>query len=157
MQSHTYPVCGVKFKYQAFVCYIVMMKHLGNNNYPPVIYDLKVPFDDFRTLQTFTQTINTWHIKVCYTVRQERIRTGDQSKSVQRNFPPYWSRARLATLTFYAACTFVLLFLVLAGNSARFNFYVVTRSYSSRPFLHCLNPSYYLLGKVSVYSDISKS
>jgi len=32
----------------------------------------------------------------------------------------------------------VLLFLVLGGKSALFNFYVVTHSYSSRPFLHTL-------------------
>ena len=37
----------------------------------------------------------------------------------------------------------VLLFLVLAGNSALFQFYVVTRSYSSRPFLCALDEGYY--------------
>ena len=38
----------------------------------------------------------------------------------------HWSRAHLATLTFYAACAVratILVFLVLAGNSALFRFY----------------------------------
>jgi len=30
----------------------------------------------------------------------------------------HWSRTRLVTLTFYTACACMLLFLVLAGNSA---------------------------------------
>ena len=36
----------------------------------------------------------------------------------------------------------MLLFLLLAGNSALFLFYIVTRSYSSRPFLCTLVTKY---------------
>ena len=43
----------------------------------------------------------------------------------------HWSRARLATLTFYAACTVRVTILVLTGNSILFRFYVVSRSYST--------------------------
>ena len=61
-----------------------------------------------------------------------------------RNFLPVlkielWSHARIATLTFYTACAVCLLFLVLAGNSTLFQFLcIVTRSYSSHPFLSAL-------------------
>ena len=62
-----------------------------------------------------------------------------------QNFPPVlkielWSRIRLATLTFYAACTVCVTILSTGGKfrSSWCNFYVVTRSYSSRPFLCAL-------------------
>ena len=45
----------------------------------------------------------------------------------------------------------MLLFLVLAGNSALFRFYVVTRSYSSCLFLCALGRNYSLVAEISGY------
>ena len=85
----------------------------------------------------------------CSNLVEEHIRTGNQSKSVQLQQKPIvmaklLNRTKnrklvtctLSKITFYIACA-VCVIIFSTGGKFRpvFFFYVVTRSYSSRPFL----------------------